>query len=457
MSPFFLLLLLLLLAVSPTVSPSFVGANYGQVSDNLPPPSTVSHFLSTQTTITSLKLFDTSPDILRSFSHSPISLSLNIPNSLISSLSSPSSAQSWLATYLLPYYPTTRVLYLTVGNEVHLTGDPTLMSDTVTTMHSLYQALQFYNLTRHIKVTTPHSLAILPPLMSPSSGHFDPGFVKSFFEPLLNFHRQTKSPFMVNPYPYFGFNASDLDFALGNKNPGILDRGTKLRYYNMFDYLLDGVYSAMKRLGYEDVEINVGETGWPSAGDENEPFATMENAVAYNRNLVRRLKAGKGTPLMPNRTFETYIFALFNEDLKPSTSERNYGLFKPDFSPVYDVGLMKTSPQAGGPASSVMPAPAARAPSSSGGAGQKWCVAKPEASDEILQGNLDYVCSKGFDCNPIQDGGPCFQPNTVRAHASYAMNTYYHINGQHESDCYFDGSGLVTNSNPSYEACEYVA
>ncbi|KAL0304433.1 UNVERIFIED_CONTAM: Acyl-CoA-binding domain-containing protein 1 [Sesamum radiatum] len=45
---------------------------------------------------------------------------------------------------------------------------------------------------------------------------------------------------------------------------------------------------------------------------------------------------------MPNTTFETYIFALFNEDLKPGpTCERNFGLFDPNLTPVYDVGILK--------------------------------------------------------------------------------------------------------------------
>lgn len=258
---------------------------------------------------------------------------------------------------------------------------------------------------------------------------------------------------MVNPYPYFGYNKSELNFAIFKKNDGVLDKRSKLKYYNMFDYLMDGVYSAMKRFGYHDVDIAVGETGWPSAGDPNEPDANVDNAVSYNSGLIQHVSSGKGTPLMPNRTFETYIFALFNENQKPSTSEKNYGLFKPDFNKVYDVGVLKSPTQAGGPTSSV---PVAPSPSDNPKSNQKWCVAKPDATDDKLQGNLDYVCSLGIDCTPIQDGGPCYNPNSVRSHASYAMNAYYHINGQHDSDCYFDGTGVVTNSNPSYEACQYA-
>jgi hypothetical protein len=46
--------------------------------------------------------------------------------------------------------------------------------------------------------------------------------------------------------------------------------------------------------------------------------------------------------LMPNRRFETYLFSLFNENLKPGpTAERNWGLFRPDFSPIYDAGILR--------------------------------------------------------------------------------------------------------------------
>lgn len=88
----------------------------------------------------------------------------------------------------------------------------------------------------------------------------------------------------------------------------------------------------------------VSETGWPYNGDSNEAGATVENARAYNGNLIAHLRSMAGTPLMPGKSVDTFIFALYDEDLKPGpTSERSFGLYKPDLSMVYDVGLSKSS------------------------------------------------------------------------------------------------------------------
>lgn len=81
--------------------------------------------------------------------------------------------------------------------------------------------------------------------------------------------------------------------------------------------------------------------------------------------------------------------------------------------------------------------------------GKKWCVPRTDASDAALQSNIDFVCSSGIDCQAIQDGGPCFEPNTIRAHASYAMNAYYQANGGKDFDCNFINTGVVTIYDPS--------
>ena len=120
-----------------------------------------------------------------------------------------------------------------------------------------------------------------------------------------------------------------------------MDKVTGLTYTNMFDAQLDAVYSAMEEIGYCDVDIVVAETGWPSKGDPSQPDANKNYALSYIANLVKHVNSGQGTPLMPNRTFPTYIYGLFNENLKPNTSEQNFGLFNPDLTPVYNAGILQ--------------------------------------------------------------------------------------------------------------------
>ncbi|CAH8358938.1 unnamed protein product [Eruca vesicaria subsp. sativa] len=53
------------------------------------------------------------------------------------------------------------------------------------------------------------------------------------------------------------------------------------------------------------------------------------------------------------------------------------------------------------------------------------------------------------------EGGSCYDPNTPLNHASNAMNLYYQAQGRHQQDCYFEGSGLITITDPSYGNCKY--
>ncbi|URD83579.1 glucan endo-1,3-beta-glucosidase [Musa troglodytarum] len=362
-------------------------------------------FLKDRTFVDRVKLFDANPDIIRAFAGTGISLMITVPNGDIPSLASgrssaPSPAASaWVATNVAPFYPATNISLIAVGNEVLATSDRNLIAHLVPAMRSLSAALAASGFPL-IRVSTPHSLGILSASEPPSTGRFRPGYDRVIFAPMLDFHRRTSTPFVVNPYPYFGYTARTLDYALFRPNPGVFDAATGVNYTNMFEAQLDAVHAAMQRLGYGDVEIAVGETGWPSAGDPGQLGVSVEDAVSYNANLIRLVNSGKGTPMMPGRRFETYVFALFNENLKPGpTAERHFGLFNPDLSPSYDVGLMRDSNYAPAPSSDSW----------------RWCVATADASAAELQNNIDYACgSGGADCRAIQDGGACFDPDTPR-------------------------------------------
>ncbi|CAN6327143.1 unnamed protein product [Urochloa humidicola] len=104
--------------------------------------------------------------------------------------------------------------------------------------------------------------------------------------------------------------------------------------------------------------------------------------------------------------------------------------------------------------------PATQAPSlagGGGGGGGSWCVASPSASSTSLQVALDYACGQGgADCSPIQQGGSCFNPDTVHDHASYAFNSYYQKNPV-QTSCDFGGTAVLTSTNPSTSSCQFPA
>ncbi|KAF8019084.1 hypothetical protein BT93_H3837 [Corymbia citriodora subsp. variegata] len=90
--------------------------------------------------------------------------------------------------------------------------------------------------------------------------------------------------------------------------------------------------------------------------------------------------------------------------------------------------------------------------------GTTWCVALSGVPQADLQNALDWACGLGMaDCKPIRDGGPCFEPDTLVSHASYAFNNYYQQNGNSDIACNFGGTAALTKADPSYGKCVYSA
>ncbi|KAK7300145.1 hypothetical protein RJT34_10981 [Clitoria ternatea] len=87
--------------------------------------------------------------------------------------------------------------------------------------------------------------------------------------------------------------------------------------------------------------------------------------------------------------------------------------------------------------------------------GASWCISSPTASQIALQVALDYACGYGgADCSAIQPGGSCYNPNSIRDHASYAFNKYYQKNPVPNS-CNFGGTAVIISTNPSTGTCQY--
>ncbi|KAK1425354.1 hypothetical protein QVD17_20705 [Tagetes erecta] len=323
-----------------------LGINYGQVGNNLPPPDKVLVLLESLR-VTKTRIYDTNPDILTAFANSGVELIVTVENDMLGTLMDQQQALQWVNSRIKPYIPATKITGIAVGNEVFTGDDMTLVNNLVPAMVSIQRALTQLGLQQYIQVSTPSSLAVLANSYPPSEGSFKPE-ITTIMTQLLQFLSATRSPFWINAYPYFAYKDGpdkiSLDYALFNPNSGMDDPHTNLHYDNMLYAQVDAVIFAMARLGYGGIEVRVSETGWPSKGDSNEVGATPQNAAIYNRNLLKRQLSGEGTPLRPKMRLEIYLFALFNEDMKPGpTSERNYGLYQPDGSMAYNVGLSTLS------------------------------------------------------------------------------------------------------------------
>ncbi|CAN8270280.1 unnamed protein product [Cochlearia groenlandica] len=85
-----------------------------------------------------------------------------------------------------------------------------------------------------------------------------------------------------------------------------------------------------------------------------------------------------------------------------------------------------------------------------------WCMSTLDATDAQLQANIDWGCSKGrVDCRYITPGGPCYLPDTLPAHASWVMNTYYQMRRRYKGACDWGGTGQIILTDPSYNICVY--
>ncbi|XP_057967346.1 glucan endo-1,3-beta-glucosidase 13-like [Malania oleifera] len=439
----------LLLTLLETCWGSTVGVCYGRNADDLPTPDKVAQ-LSQLQKIKYLRIYDSNIQVLKAFANTGIELMIGIPNSDLLPFSQfQSNADTWLKNSILPYYPATKITHITVGAEV--TESPNNVSALVMpAMQNVFTALRKAGLHKKIKVSSTHSLGILSRSFPPSAGAFNSSFA-FFLRPMLEFLAENRSPFMVNVYPYYAYRDSphnvSLDYALFESSSEVIDSNTGLLYTNMFDAQIDAIYFALMALNFRTIKVMVTETGWPTKGSPKEKAATPDNAQIYNTNLIRHVINDTGTPAKVGEELDVYIFSLFNENRKPGLeSERNWGLFYPDQTSVYNLDLTGKG--------AVTMTTEANVTSSNG----TWCIASSKASEKELQNALDWACGSGnVDCSAIQPSQPCFEPDSVVSHASYAFNSYYQQNGATDIACSFGGTGVKVDKNPSYDNCLYMS
>ncbi|MED6215974.1 hypothetical protein PIB30_003175 [Stylosanthes scabra] len=87
---------------------------------------------------------------------------------------------------------------------------------------------------------------------------------------------------------------------------------------------------------------------------------------------------------------------------------------------------------------------------------EQWCIADPQSSDDELQAALNWACgSGGADCSKIQENQACYNPNTLKDHASYAFNSYFQKFKHSGGSCFFRGAAITTEADPSHGSCHF--
>lgn len=440
----FIFLLLLPLAVSADQD-AFVGVNIGTALSDMPNPTQVAVLLKSQQ-IRHVRLYDADPAMLFALAGTGIQVTVTVPNQQLLAIGqSNATAANWVSRNIVPYVSATNITAISVGSEV-LTTIPNAATVLVSAMKYVHSALISAGLDSQIKVSTAHSSSIILDSFPPSQAFFNRTW-EPVMTQLLEFIRSTGSYLMLNVYPYYDYMQSNgvipLDYALFRPLPPdkeAIDLNTLLHYTNVFDAVVDAAYFAMLYLNYTNIPVVVTESGWPSKGDSSEPDATLDNANTYNSNLIRHVLNNTGTPKHPGVAISTYIYELYNEDLRPGlVSEKNWGLFDANGRPVYVLHLMDSG--------SVL---------ANDTAGQTYCVAKEDADKKMLQAALDWACGPGkVNCSMMLQGEPCYQPDTVAAHATYAFDAYYHQMAMADGTCDFNGVATVTTTDPSRDGCSY--
>ncbi|XP_052140176.1 glucan endo-1,3-beta-glucosidase GII-like [Oryza glaberrima] len=312
-------------ASAPTTVQS-IGVCYGVLGNNLPSRSEVVQLYKSKG-INGMRIYYPDKEALNALRNSGIGLILDVGDQLSYLAASSSNAAAWVRDNVKPYYPAVNIKYIAVGNEVE--GGAT--NSILPAIRNVNSALASSGLGA-IKASTAVKFDVISNSYPPSAGVFRDAYMKD----IARYLASTGAPLLANVYPYFAYRGNPRDISLNYATfrPGttVRDPNNGLTYTNLFDAMVDAVYAALEKASAGNVKVVVSESGWPSAGGFG---ASVDNARAYNQGLIDHV--GRATPKRPG-ALEAYIFAMFNENQKNGDpTERNFGLFYPNKSPVYPI------------------------------------------------------------------------------------------------------------------------
>eukprot|EP00252_Welwitschia_mirabilis_P005726 TRINITY_DN16274_c0_g1_i1.p1 TRINITY_DN16274_c0_g1~~TRINITY_DN16274_c0_g1_i1.p1 ORF type:complete len:491 (+),score=38.89 TRINITY_DN16274_c0_g1_i1:164-1636(+) len=427
-----------------------MGVNWGTMAMQPLSPDIVVRLLK-DNGIKKVKLFDAEEDTMQALAHSDIEVMVAIPNNMLKDIAGSSkAARDWVEQNVTKYYLQggVNIKYAAVGNEPFLTAyNGTYVKLLYPALKNIHSALVKAKLADKIKVTVPHNADVYnSPTANPvpSAGDFRADIKQDLIQ-TVKFLAQYDCPFTVNIYPFLSLYADEnfpMDFAFFDGTTRPVKDGN-ISYTNVFDANLDTLLAALTKAGFGDMQILVGEIGWPTDGDKN---ANVQLAQKFNQGLLKHILSTEGTPKRPGK-IEAYLFGLLDENNKsvaPGNFERHWGIFRYDGQPKYKLDLT-------GQGRSVSLVPAKNVTYSP----KKWCVYNTKAHPNLtfLVQNIVYACQHA-DCTPLGYGCSCGTLNRA-GNASYAFNSYFQAQNQLDVACDFDGLAVETTKDPSTGSCQF--
>ncbi|KAI4380150.1 hypothetical protein MLD38_006372 [Melastoma candidum] len=315
----------------PLAESEAIGVCYGMLGDSLPAPANVIAMYR-QYNIGKLRLYRPEAGALDALQGSGIEVMLGVANEDLVGISLvPEAAAEWINIHVKPYLPSVAFKYILAGNEVIPGENACYVAGAI---KNLQDALTQDGI-NDILVSTGVPFSVLGNSYPSSAAAFADS-VKEDMVAILQQLARVNAPLMVQVYPYFAYQNDPANVRLEYAQftaPGPVVIDGDLPYQNLLDAMLDSLYVAMEREGFPSIRLVISETGWPNAG--NAGFTSPSLALTYNSNFLDRVRAGTGTPRRPNVPYEGYVFAMFNENLKPAGIEQYWGIFYPNTIPVY--------------------------------------------------------------------------------------------------------------------------
>ncbi|XXG51034.1 hypothetical protein AAC387_Pa02g4902 [Persea americana] len=179
------------------LSDAFIGVNGIELS-NMPSPTQVVALLKSQQ-IPHVRLYDADRAMLMALANTSIRIIVSVPNNeLLGVGQSNVTAANWVSRNVVAHVPATNINAIAIGSEVP-TSLPNAALVLIFAIQFIHLALAATNLDSQIKVSAPHSSAIILDSFPPSQAFFN-HLWNSVLVPMLKFLESTNSSLLLNVY-----------------------------------------------------------------------------------------------------------------------------------------------------------------------------------------------------------------------------------------------------------------